>query len=315
MRREAEIRNHRSTIAVVLNYRTPYETIAAVRSLHTSGSAISTIIVVDNASDDGSAQMLARELPHVRLILADMNAGFSSGCNIGIREALRLGASRVLLLNSDVVAPPDAIGLLERALDRDASLGIVGPVLASQSDPNEIQSLGIKYRAATGRMRHEGYGTRRTKLAPFERHDVDGVSGCAMMIRREVFERMELLAEEYFFGFEDLDFCLRARAAGFATACIGAAVVLHEGSVSIGRVSAQRIYFATRNHLLLAERFRSSPSLLARCLQTTAVLAFNLAHVLVTSEVPRLRGLRGFIRGVRDHFAGRYGSPSGFRLE
>ena len=98
-----------ATVAVVLNYRTPREAIGAVRSLLSSSAPFASIIVVDNASDDGSADLLARDLPDIELIVAAANGGFSAGCNVGIREALRRGAARVLLLNSDVTVPPDAV--------------------------------------------------------------------------------------------------------------------------------------------------------------------------------------------------------------
>jgi GT2 family glycosyltransferase len=156
-------------------------------------------------------------------------------------------------------------------------------------------------------MRHDGFGARVETLTPFERRDVDGVNGCAMLIAREVFERIGLFTEEYFFGFEDLDFCLRARQAGLRTACVGGAVVLHEGSASIGRASPRRLYFATRNHLLLARRSGPPRSPAGRWLQTTSILGLNLMSVLLTSDVPRLQGLSAFVRGARDHFAGRHG--------
>jgi GT2 family glycosyltransferase len=308
--REAEpfvMRQHPATMAVLLNYRTPNAAVEAVRALHISNLPESAVIVVDNASCDGSADLLARELPNARLIVADANGGFSAGSNLGIREALRVGAHRVLLLNPDVIVPPGAVEALEHALDADPQLGIVGPVLVSRADPNCMESMGMSYSDTTGRMRHRGYGARLSSLAPFQHQNVDGLSGCAMLIKREVLEKVGLLTEEYFFGFEDLDFCLRARAAGYRSACVGTTTVQHEGHLSIGRTSGRRIYFATRNHLLLAHRCSRSQMFPARWLQTSMILALNLAHVLFTSTVPRGQGLRGFANGARDHFAGRYG--------
>ena len=293
------------TVAVFLNYRTPHDTIRAVRSLQESESKPAAIIVVDNASGDDSRDLLA-SLPGVDLIVADRNGGFSEGCNIGIRAALARGAGRVFLLNSDAIAPPDMLGTLERALDAEPDLGIVGPMILSMSDPGRVQSIGIAYTKSTGRMRHLGFGTRRSSAA--DRRDVDGVSGCAMLIRRTVIERIGLLTEDYFFGFEDLDFCLRARAAGFRTACIGSATVRHEGSVSIGRQSGRRIYFATRNHLMLAHRFAGRRTAMSRWFQCGAIIALNLAYVVRASEVPRRVGLSAFVAGVRDYFTGRSGA-------
>jgi len=72
---------------------------------------------------------------------------------------------------------------------------------------------------------------------------VDGVSGCAMLIRGSVFESIGLFDEDYFYSFEDLDFCLKARRAGFATVVAGAATAYHEGGHSIGANSPRRLYF------------------------------------------------------------------------
>lgn len=302
-----------ATAVVVLNYRTPRNTLEAIASLGASQSPVGSVVLVDNASADGSVELFRQHLPDVRLIVASTNNGFSAGCNLGIREALAMGAERILLLNSDVVMPPNTVGELERALSAEGHLGIVAPIVVSRTDPDHVQSLGISYTASTGRMRHYGHRARLSRVAPFARRHVDGVSGCAMMIRRAVFARVGLLDEAYFFGFEDLDFCLRARAAGFRTACVGTAVVLHEGSVSIGPDSDRRIYFATRNHLLLAARVSASQPFPVRWLRGACIVALNLAHVLFTSPVSRRRGLAGLARGFQDHLAGRYGPPPGSR--
>ena len=101
---------------------------------------------------------------------------------------------------------------------------------------------------------------------------------------------------------------LRARRAGFTCACVGTAVAMHEGSASIGTTSARRIYFATRNHLLLARRSGSARGFAARAAQTVSILGLNLAHVLLTSAIPVTKGLPAFVAGARDHFKGRYGA-------
>lgn len=302
------------TFAVFLNYRTADDAILAVRSILDAGLPPERTIVVDNASADGSVERLAAALPGVRLLVAESNGGFSAGCNIGIREALRLGAGRVLLLNSDVIVPPDALATLERTLDEHPEVGIAGPVLVSRMRPDRIASLGIRYSAATGRMRHHGAGDSRETLTPFAPRHVDGVSGCAMMIRRDVLETAGLLAEEFFFGFEDLDLCLRARRAGLRTVCAGGAVVLHEGSLSIGATSARLTYFTTRNHLLLDQRTSGETSALAALPRRVSIVALNLAHVLLTSRVPRAAGLRSVFRGVRDFAAGRFGAGDETRV-
>src|SRR5690606_29247051 len=135
---------------------------------------------------------------------------------------------------------------------------------------------------------------------------VDAVSGCAMLVRREVFDAVGLLDEPYFYGFEDLEFCLRARAAGFATAVVPGAVVSHRGQASMGAGSPQRLYFAVRNHLRLARRV-GPQTWPVRTARAAAILGWTMAFAVVRSGVPVVSGLRAIARGVRDHRAGRYG--------
>jgi GT2 family glycosyltransferase len=293
------------TVAVVLNYRTPDLTARAVESLQVTAPS-SPVIVVDNGSDDGSVETLRRLCPGGRLLAAEQNAGFSAGCNLGITAALALGADRVLLLNSDAVAIPEMLTRLSRALDANPKVGIVGPSIVSLSEPDSVQSRGIAYSRVTGRMRHYAAGSRRTEAADAHIDIVDGVSGCAMLIRRHVLERVGVFTEDYFFGFEDLELCLRARAAGFMTACVPAAIVLHAGSASIGAASPRLIYFSTRNHLLMASRCAASVPRSMRWLQTASILGFNLAHALITSPVGWRAGLRAYLRGAGDYFSGRF---------
>jgi GT2 family glycosyltransferase len=126
-----------------------------------------------------------------------------------------------------------------------------------------------------------------------------------MLIRREVFDEIGMLDEAYFFSFEDVDFCLRARDAGFAIACVQDARAYHEGGRTIGRRSARRVYFGTRNHLRLAARTGSTAS---RPVRFALVAAFNAAYVLVSPESPLLAGSAAFVRGVWHHLVGHYGA-------
>jgi hypothetical protein len=225
--------------------------------------------------------------------------------------ALDRGADLVLLVNSDAIVPPDTIGRLEAGLRAHAGAGIAGPIILSRSDPERVMSRGISFSPATGRMRHRGFGTPFAALGPEAVWPVDAVSGATMLVRREVFERVGLLAEEYFFSLEDLDFCLRARQAGFLTLAVGGAFAYHEGSLSIGARSPRRLYFAARNHLLLARRAapRVAPGL--ALVRSGSIVALNVAHALVSAGTPRLPGLIAVGRGVVDHLRGRYGDGPG----
>src|SRR5262245_33115767 len=209
------------------------------------------------------------------------NLGYSGGMNAGIRAALDRDASAVLLVNSDVLVPPDCIGELCNSLDSAPLAGIAGPVIVAQRQPDRVVSLGLSYRTLTGRMRHVGFGRSRQALQLPATQVVDAVSGCFMLIRRRTFEEVGLFESAYFFTFEDLDLCLRARRKGLETVLASRAFVYHEGGRSLDSRSPRRHYFAVRNHLLLAERLSSSPEGRATTLYRTAcIVLLNLAYAV-----------------------------------
>jgi GT2 family glycosyltransferase len=296
------------TAAVIVNFRTADATVAAVRSLLASDPPVTSIFVVDNGSGDDSASRIRSSVNGIRLIEASANRGFSAGCNIGIRSALQSGADRILLLNPDACVSRAAVAEMTRLLNRGDKLGIVGAIIVSKSKPATIESAGISYSQMTGRMWNRDFRSQLGSQTLGARETVDAVSGCAMLVARAVFDRIGFFDEDYFFGFEDVDFCLRAQAAGIEIAIAGDATVEHEGHASIGHASPRRIYFAARNHLLLSGRNPVRTSMLSRWLRTGSILTLNLTHALFSSDVRRLDGLRAYVNGVQDHLTGRYGA-------
>jgi GT2 family glycosyltransferase/glycosyltransferase involved in cell wall biosynthesis len=297
--------------AIVLNYRTPDETYLAVKALLASSRRVDQIIVVNNDSLDETRDALDTVSSKITYIHTSSNLGFSGGINVGVRAALSRGADRVLLVNSDLIVPPDAIERLEQCLDADPRAGIAGPVVLARAEPDKIASLGISYAPGTGRMRHVGNGARINGREPLPAHQVvDAVSGCLMLIKREVFEAVGLLSEDYYFTFEDLDFCLRARQAGFRTIVTRRATVYHEGGQSLGARSPRRFYYAARNHLLLARRAEPSAGALASLCRTCSIVMLNLVHAVVSPGGSLPVRVAAVARGTRDYVAGRFGAVS-----
>jgi GT2 family glycosyltransferase len=168
----------------------------------------------------------------------------------------------------------------------------------------------MSYAPATGRMRHRGYSHRIAAHDRMTARIVDGVSGCLMLVKREVFEAIGLLDEDYFFGFEDLDFCLKARRSGFTTVLAAVATVYHEGGRSIGTGSAERFYFAARNHLLMARRAAPAAGRLASLVRASSIVMLNLANAALSPGGSLPARLGAVARGTRDYVAGRFGAGS-----
>jgi len=288
--------------AVVLNYRQPDDTVIAVRSLLASNRAIDDLIVVDNgANDEALRARLAKMRAPVRYLATGANLGFPGGMNVGIRAALEHGAGRVLLVNSDVFVPPDCVAALERALAQAPNGGIAGPVVYARSAPDTIASIGLRYDPRTGRIRHESADSPPGEA----RHLVP--SGCLLLVERRVFETIGVLDEAYFLSFEDLDFCLRAMRAGFGVVCSPDARVLHEGGATIRDDSADRLYYAARNHLRFARDSAPHVTAARRSVRTASIIALNVAHALRSRGGSLPARLGAVTRGTRDYFNGTFG--------
>ena len=209
------------------------------------------MFVVDNDTPAQLREGAAAWGGTVTYLHTGANLGFAGGVNAGVRAALAEGADAVLLVNSDAVLAPSCLSHLEGALEPAAGAAIVAPLILARTDPATVASAGIDYDARTGRMRERHAGRPRVAVDVSSGSRV-AASGCVLLVTRDAWERAGLLDERYFFGFEDIDLCLRAGAAGLRTRFEARALAYHEGGGSLGPASPRRFYFAARNHLLLA---------------------------------------------------------------
>lgn len=223
----------RTVHVIVLNWNGRSVLGPCLASLRAVAAPRLEVIVVDNASTDGSAEIARREHPDAELIVNDRNLLFAGGNNVGIRRALERGASRVLLLNNDTEVDPSFAAALDAALDRDGRAGIAGPKILYHDDPRRVWYGGGGFSPGLWIPRHEGI-RRLDGAAPDRRGETGWVSGCAMLVRREVFETVGLLDPSYTIYCEDVDFCLRARRAGWRCLYEPDARVWHKVSSSSG---------------------------------------------------------------------------------
>ena len=226
--------------AIVVNWNTCAELRSCLRSVMESDSVSAETMVVDNASSDGSAEMVREEFPSVRLLVNAENLGFAKGCNQGI--AISRGRY-VLLLNSDSDVQSDALSALVRFGDENPDVGIFGPRILNSDGSLQYSCrrfptllAGIFRNSFLGRLFPKNPYIKDYLLAEWdhsETRDVDWVSGAAMVIRREVLEEVGALDERFFMYCEDVDLAYRAKQHGWRVAYFPAAVVVH----ALGRSS------------------------------------------------------------------------------
>lgn len=204
------------------------------------------IIVIDNASTDGSPDMVARDFPSVHLIRNTANVGFAAGNNQGIRAAGDAPAYFVLL-NSDTIVKPGTLAALARFMDAHPNVGAAAPRL--------VRPDGTPQPFAFGRDPTLGYLLRRGLSRMMLRRDlhnwstakaqrVDWVSGACMVVRRTAVDQVGSLDEDYFMYFEDNDWCLRMRIGGWQVWYVPDYEVIHLGGQSLKHnPAAQQAYY------------------------------------------------------------------------
>lgn len=289
---------------VVLDFGRAVDAERAARSALEPGLDVRVLVVENGAGPGRETAGGAGPAPEAgpeHLRLRD-NLGFAGGMNAGVAQCLAWGCDRILLLNSDAVLEPGCLSLLAAALE-DPGVGAVGPVILRAED-GRVESRGLRVDLRGGRVRLEGAGTDADDPGP--RTSVDALSGAVLMTTAAALDRVGPLDPEYFFSFEDVDWCVRARRAGFDLRVVPAARARHAGSATIGRQSPDRFYFAARNHLRCAEKLEPLSGF-GHWRRRGAILAVNLAFALKQREVGRASACRAVIAGHRDARARRLG--------
>jgi hypothetical protein len=218
---------------IIVSHNTRGELKHCLRSLHDNAPDVShEIVVVDNASTDGSAELVRREWPDVHLIEAGNNVGFARANNLGIRAT---DSGLVLLLNSDTVVPAGTVDRLVAELETHPDTAAVGPRIVDGSHRAEL-SFGammgpwtelrqkamrrLAERAVGAAVRWIDRETRRPQV-------VDWITGACLLVRRADAEAVGLLDERYFMYCEDVDFCAALRARGRRVRFLPTAEITH----------------------------------------------------------------------------------------
>lgn len=261
---------HPRIVIIVVNYKLKADTIDCIQSLLNAKATISDLIVVDNASNDGSVEAIRGVFgPDLRIIEAEDNKGYPHALNIGIPIALEMGADWALLMNNDVLVDANFLTELERAILAYPKYRLIAPMILYHAAPDRIWFLGSKAIPGTIIGVRSYRGVIDTGDFP-EILDIDFVHGCTMMVHREVFEKIGMFDDEQIIYGDDADFSWRARLAGFKMAAVTKAKMWHKISLTMGRQKPKTVYLRTRNTILFYKRYAKNLQLLIMFLFTTA---------------------------------------------
>jgi GT2 family glycosyltransferase len=240
---------------VVLNWRNFEDTRRCLNSLDQSAYPNLRTILVDNCSQDGSAQHLQAAFPRLCVLFNEANVGFARGCNVGIRKALEdPECAYVLLLNNDATLAPGTLQKSVRFAETDSRIGAISGKILLAKDSRIIWYAGGRIDRWRGRAVVRGFGE-----IDQGRYDtaceVGFATGALMLIKRAVIQSVGLLPEEYFFGIEEWDYSLQVKRAGYKLYYLPDFLAYHRADGSHWNYDPKFVYNSYRNKLIFQEKY------------------------------------------------------------
>lgn len=277
------------------------DTIECLRSLQVEGYPSKQVIIVDNGSVDGSANRIRNEGFDVRIIQTGENLGFTGGNNVGLVAAQNAGVEYAFLLNNDTTIEPGAISALVEAAEKNRSGAIFAPVMHYYDSPTEVWFAGALLSLARGEALHNNFLNPRREASPYAS---PWVSGCAMLVRMTAVDEVGGLDNRFYLTWEDVDWCLSMREAGWGVSVVPGARIFHKGGRSGAKLVGIWSYYAVRNSLLLAFKHggKSYFSALFR------VTGRHLRSAFRCEGRERFEVLGTIAEGLWDHFWRNYGA-------
>ncbi len=290
---------------IILNWNGWADTLECLGSLNRLDYDNFEIILIDNGSKE--SLNFARDIENqfsnlkIELILSEENLGFAGGNNQGIKIALERGTDYVLLLNNDTTVEPDFLKKLIEAGEKNKSYGIFGPVIYYSDEAEKIWFAGGQFNWLKTR------GSHIVTKPSGELKKVDYITGCCLLVKKEVIERIGLLSEDYFLYYEDGDWCLRAQKAGYSCGSVSLAKIYHKQSRSTQEFSYPYIYYHSRNGLIFS--YRHGLRLLTY-LASVWIFFKQLVKAMIDHNSqwagPVMRGVMDFWRGKKGRLEGYY---------
>lgn len=205
---------------IVLNFNNKDTILSCLKHIYASQYSNYQVVVVDNASSDGSLEQVKKHFSRAHFIVSGKNLGFACGMNLGIRYALEKGADEVFLVNSDAYIQKETLKTLS-FWRKKRGPGIYSPKILTPNGSTWFSLGTIDW----FRLRAIHKKTIRRQSSSYES---EYVPGCSMLISKEVFKNIGLFDERFFLYYEDVDLCFRARSKGFGVYVISDTSVIHE---------------------------------------------------------------------------------------
>lgn len=230
---------NQKVIAVTVNWNRYEDTCACLDSLLTQQGVDVKLVIVDNGSDDNSEKQFRQHYPQATIIRSETNLGFAGGFNLGILAALDFDPVYIMIINNDTIALPGMINSLVDEMD-SSEVGICSPVIYYYSEPTSVWSSGGNFTKALITPINAHHKNSYLHLPVYRTF----LSGCCLLMKRDLINSIGLFDESFFLYYEDLDYCLRVLHSPWRMKLIPAAKLLHKVSISSeGFLSPRERYY------------------------------------------------------------------------
>lgn len=286
---------------ITINYNGLADTCALIDTIPFNDESLE-VIVVDNASKEDDASVIAQRHPQVQVIRSLQNLGFAGGNNLGIQAAR---GQYLFLINNDTIFRDFNVQSLIDRLESSPTIGMVCPKIRFAWGDNPIQYTGYTPLSRIT-MRNRSIGFGETDHGQYDTaHTTPYAHGAAMLVKREAIEKAGMMPECYFLYYEELDWSMMIRRAGYDIWYDPACTIFHKESQSTGQNSPLRTYYITRNRLLFVKRNNRDAIHYISYLYLISIVALKDIIKYTIQRKPKLT--KAVIRGIY-HFLKSYAS-------
>lgn len=291
---------------VIVNFNGYNDTLECINSIIKNCTLQKEIIVVDNNSNENDISNLNKYKDKYKytLLLNDKNEGFAKANNKGIKYALSKGYKSILLLNNDTIITKHSLEKMIEILWSNNNIGITSCSTLYYDNKNLIWFDGGEINWGKFLSNHENMKKRYVKTK--EISEVGFISGCCMMVKVDVFQKVGLLPTEYFMYFEDVDFCVSVIEAGYKMLVCKESIIYHKvSSASGGEDSPFTIEWCNRNRIIFMNKYKTKSK--NKIYFLASIVFFVLGRVVRTLQYlfknDKKRAyavVKGAIRGVKE---------------
>jgi GT2 family glycosyltransferase len=260
------------------------------------------IVVSDNASKDGSQEMVRKQFPDVHLLAHEKEQGYARAASLGM-AFLADQTKYIFSTTNDVLADPEILNVLVKYAEVNSDVGVFGTKIYFFDRPDVLWHAGGRIHPLHGHSYHIGW-ERRDHPRYNQTRECDFVTGCGFLLRSEVLRKIGYFKEDLIFYSEDAELCYRYREAGYRVVYVPAAKMWHKTGTTLAKNRPVQLRYSTRNGLYLIQRHRIGYYPLSLLVHLFVV---SPTKMLLFALMLRVRNSAGIYKGVLDWHQGKFG--------